>query len=107
MTLKTYKAALTTGLRWKVLEHWNPKLQGTERVVGQVRTNGYGFTSPTSDQRMGAPAPQACELSSDGHVARIDCQDTTGGVKKSLALAFPPAVDTVTLAGAVTPGGAP
>ena len=64
-TLAGLKRALTVGTRLRVIDHWNPDLRNTSRVITKTQTNGVYFQVPESDKWKNAwmPYPPAKNVS--------------------------------------------
>jgi hypothetical protein len=64
-SLAALKRALTVGTRLRVIDHWNPDLRNTSRVITKTQTNGVYFQVPESDKWKNAwmPYPPAKNVS--------------------------------------------
>ena len=45
-SLAALKRAIIVGSRLRVIDHWNPELRGTRRVITKIQTNGAYFEVP-------------------------------------------------------------
>ena len=73
-TLASLKRAISTpNILIRVVAHWQPQLQGTERAPTRIQTNGYYFMGPNNQneiKEMWAETPKASQLrfNEDGSV---------------------------------------
>ena len=64
-SLAALKRAITVGTKLRVIEHWNPALRGTSRVITRTQTNGVYFAVPGIEKWKNAwmPYPSAKAIS--------------------------------------------
>jgi len=77
-SLAALKRAITVGAKLRVVDHWNPDLRGTVRVITRTQTNGVYFEVPGSEKWKNAwmpfPSAKGVSFPAPGRF-RIDMHD--------------------------------